>query len=461
MIDKKIFGSFIEHIENCIEGGIVSVGNPLSNEFGIRTDVLAVCKELAPTVLRFPGGTVMGIYHWMDYVGPIQTRKKVKNIVWGGRMTREFGTAEFVEYCRRIGSEPMICVNMPTGTPEEAAAWVEYCNGTDDTHYANLRRAHGYEAPFNVKYWCIGNESFAEPDLGLQHDVETYIKEAWEYSKYMKMTDPDIELVFVGNGEDSTWNQEVLDSLSPICDYLSIHYYAGGDNPLGHLRAFERNQLALVEKIIAEENNKNKPLDRWYRIPPRKHAIQIALDEWNIWNPSENERSRYGLYQEYTWNDALWTAEFLLMMIRHSDVIGIANLAQMVNTIAPIMATEDGVWKQTTFYPFKYISQYCGECLIANEALEGQAHEGLSIVTTQTAKDRTVFIINHSTEVSKLSFAASGKWIEIRADEGQETNGPNKDIVIVNEKELDTKELKMNPLSINIIQARVENQIED
>ncbi len=375
-VSPLLFGSFIEHIENCIDGGIV--GNEIGRISGrrqIREDVRDVCKELSPSILRFPGGTVMGIYHWEDYVGPMEQRKKIKNIVWGGMMTREFGTTEFVRYARRIGAEPMICVNMPTGTPEEAAHWVEYCNGTEDTYYANLRRAHGYDEPFRVKYWCIGNESFAESDLGLQSDPAVYIREAWEYAKYMKMTDPEIELVFVGNGQDEAWNRAVLDSLSVVCDYLSIHFYAGGEDPVSQSRAFESGDLARAEALLDEYNARDTKIDRWYRIPGRSHKIQLALDEWNIWNPAETPESHYGLAQKYSFADALWTADFLMMMIRHADHIGIANLAQMVNVIAPIMAEEQGVWKQTTFYPFAMFGKYCGDTLAESELEIGHIRE--------------------------------------------------------------------------------------
>ena len=220
-IDRKIFGNFIEHIEHCILYGICDPQNPLSNEDGIRVDVLEKCRELNPPILRFPGGTVIGIYHWKDHIGPIEQRKKGRNLIWGERLCHEFGTAEYIKFCREIGAEPMLCVNMPTGSAEEAANWVEYCNGTEDTYYANLRRSHGYEEPFNVKYWCIGNESSAEPDLGWQHDVNIYIREAWEFTKYMKLTDPTIKLVFVSGNEE--WNRAVLDSLFPVCDYFSVH----------------------------------------------------------------------------------------------------------------------------------------------------------------------------------------------------------------------------------------------
>ena len=360
-IDKKLFGNFIEHIENCILGGICDPESPLADSTGIRTDVLEKCKELAPPILRFPGGTVIGIYHWEDHVGPVENRKKMRNLIWGNRLCHEFGTAEFVTYCRQIGAEPMICINMPTGSAEEAAHWVEYCNGTDDTYYANLRRAHGYPEPFNVKYWCIGNESHAEPDLGWQHNVDIYIREAWEFTKYMKLTDPTLKLVFVGH--DEAWNRAVLDSLGDVCDYLSLHYYTQTPD-FSHIERFETKSLRAVEQLLDEYNQKELTHSRWYRFPPRAENIRIALDEWNIWSNRPTSADPYGLFDRYDWTSALWVAKFLHMMIRHSHHIGIGNMAQMVNVIAPIVAEKDGSWKQTIFYPMRLYPAFCGESLL-------------------------------------------------------------------------------------------------
>lgn len=220
-----------------------------------------------------------------------------------------------------------------------------------------------------MKYWCIGNESHAEPDLGTQHEVKNYIQDAWEFTKYMKMTDPTIELVYVGH--DEAWNRAVLDAFAPVCDYLSIHFYAGGEECFHQTRAFETGTLTEVETMLAEYNGKNTELNRWYRIPGRSHPIRIALDEWNIWDPSSPEGGKYGLQQTYTWRDALWTADFLIRMIRHSASIGMANLAQIVNVIAPIMANASGSWKQPTFYPFAAFRKACGDTLTGTAEAEG------------------------------------------------------------------------------------------
>ena len=114
--DEKIYGQFIEHLGSCINGGVYDPKSRFADENGIRSDVRTLAKRLAPPVLRFPGGTVMCLYHWEDAVGPMEGRMRRKNLIWGGEIDPSFGTAEFVRYCREIGAEPMICVNMASGT---------------------------------------------------------------------------------------------------------------------------------------------------------------------------------------------------------------------------------------------------------------------------------------------------------------------------------------------------------
>ena len=187
VVSPLIFGQFIEHLGRAIDGGIYQENSSLSDENGFRTDVLEKVKELYIPLLRYPGGTYTKIYHWKDGIGPKDERPRRPNLIWGGVEGNHFGTAEFITYCRAIGAEPFLVVNMATGTPEEAAHWVEYCNGTTDTHYANLRRAHGYEEPFDVQYWGIGNEESADADAGRHQRVETYVEDTWQFVKLMKL----------------------------------------------------------------------------------------------------------------------------------------------------------------------------------------------------------------------------------------------------------------------------------
>lgn len=350
-VSELIYGQFIEHILTCIQGGVYDPGNPLSDETGIRTDVLEKLKKLAPPVMRFPGGTIMCQYHWEDAVGPMELRIRRQNLIWGGELSPEFGTAEFISFCRKLGAEPMICVNMASGTPEEASHWVEYCNGTGNTHYANLRRSHGYEEPFGVKYWCIGNECYAEQDIGIQHDVNIYVRDAMEFIKWMKLTDKSIQTVIVGC-DDMAWNKAVLDKLHPVTDFFSYHHYSGsvGKGPYTALwgEKWLREHLMQIAELIDSYPETVEDFPVWYRFPPRQEKIHIALDEWNIWDFQPNET--YGLLQTYRWKDALWTASILNLLVDMPQ-IGMANLAQAVNVIAPVVAEKMGSWFQTIAYP--------------------------------------------------------------------------------------------------------------
>lgn len=350
-VSAMVYGQFIEHLLNCIDGGIYDPQSRYADEEGIRIDVLEKAQALRPSVLRFPGGTVMCLYHWEDAIGPKEQRIRRKNIIWGGEIDPGFGTAEFVQYCRKLGAEPMICVNMASGTPEEAGNWVEYCNGAGNTYYANLRRSHGYEEPFGVKYWCIGNECYAEPDIGIQNDVNVYIRDAREFIKFMKLTDRTIRTVLVGC-DDMAWNRAVLDALHPMCDYFSYHHYSSeGSGGVHGPFAGEKRLVAALDSLgdlLDQYPEKVTDFNPWYRFPARQGKIRLALDEWNIWNSDSSET--YGLNAVYNWRDAVWIASALNDILR-CEAVEIANLAQMVNVIAPILTDEGGAYYQTIAYP--------------------------------------------------------------------------------------------------------------
>jgi len=350
-VSPLVYGGFIEHLFNCITGGVYQPGHALSDENGFRLDVLDKVKKLAPPVVRFPGGTVMCLYHWQDAVGPMEGRIRRQNRIWGGEIDPGFGTAEFVTWCRKIGAEPMICVNLASGTPEEAANWVEYCNGTGNTYFANLRRSHGWAEPFGVKYWCIGNECYAEPDIGIQNDVDIYIRDAREFIKWMKLTDKTIQTVIVGS-DDMDWNRRVLDALHPMTDFFSYHHYSseGGMGLYGPF-AGEKNLLDALRRLsdlIDEYPEQVENFSPWYRFPPRQSKIRLALDEWNVWNADSSPT--YGLDAVYNWRDAVWVASAMNDILA-CESIGMANLAQLVNVIAPILTTDTGSYWQTIAYP--------------------------------------------------------------------------------------------------------------
>ena len=368
-ISPLIHGHFIEFIENCMNGGVYDPGSPAADARGVRQDVLALAKGLAPAILRWPGGTFANTYHWMDGVGPAEKRRRRKNLIWGGVEDNRFGTAEFIRYCRELGAEPMLCVNMASGTAQEAAEWVEYCNGEPGTYFADMRVADGYPEPFRVRYWCIGNESSAVPDLGAQHVPERYVSDAWEFTKHMKLMDPDLKMVYVGDLRKPEWNRKILESLGPVCDYFSVHHYSG-DGDRGEYGSFAslwefRRELDAFLPTLREFSDRAEPFDRWYRFPPRAERIRLALDEWNIWNSApRGEDNRFGVKTVYSWKDALWTACMMNTFADYADEIGIANLAQMVNVLAPIMTDGDRAWTQTTYPVLQlYRKELAGEAV--------------------------------------------------------------------------------------------------
>ena len=361
-ITPLVYGQFIEHLGRCVDGGLYEPNSPLSDDRGFRTDVLELVRGLDVPLLRFPGGTVTKIYHWEYGVGPQEDRPKRPNLIWGGNIEYGFGTAEFITYCREIGAEPFLVINMATGTPEEASNWVEYCNGTGDTYYANLRREHGYPEPFDVTYWGIGNEESAEPDAGRHQDVEVYIDDTWQFTKLMKLQDPSIKLTMVGDTRDRDWNQQILDELHPVSDYLAVHFYAVPSDTtyaalLESVYQYDAYLDTLREQLAPVPDTGG--LSRWYRFEGRQTPLTLAIDEWGIWNmDSPKGQGTYALEYPYDWRHALATAAFLHMFYANADIIGLATWAQTVNVLAPIMTSEQAAWKQTVYTPLEKYRAY-------------------------------------------------------------------------------------------------------
>ena len=411
-ISSLIYGQFIEHLGRCIKGGLYEEGSPLSNEKGFRKDVLDKMKQLNPPLLRYPGGTFTKIYHWEDGIGPKDKRPAKKNLIWGGIDDNHFGTAEFIEYCREINAEPFLVVNMGTGTPEEAANWIEYCNGTGDTYYANLRRRDGYQQPFNVKFWGIGNEESAEPDAGKDQNPATYVKDAWQFVKLMKLTDPAIKLVMVGDF-DSRWTKTVLDGLSPVCDYLSLHYYANSRDYLSLFQNIEglEKRIIRMDSLLQIYPKKVTNFNGWYRFPPRQESIKIALDEWGIWEGGGS--GTYNLEVTYEWRHALGTGVFLNIMMRNADKIGLATWAQTVNVLAPIMTDKDGSVCQTVFYPLEYFRKYCGNISLKTQVespVIDRKINSLDVATSYNDKENMVtFTIVNKNKTESIETAINLK----------------------------------------------------
>ncbi len=273
-IQPRLYGSFLEHLGRCIYGGIWEEGSALSDAQGYRRDVREAVREIGVTQLRYPGGNFVSNYHWRDGVGPREDRPVRRELAWGGVETNRFGTHEFIEYCAQVDAEPYMCVNLGTGTPEEAADWLEYCNSRRPTTIARQRAVNGHSRPFDARLWGLGNEMYGKWQIG-QRTARDYALVARETAKAMRFVDPNVELVAVGHEDGPWWNETVLAEAARYIDHIALHLYIGSDDtatalaqPL-LLEKLARQHAALADLVLTDLG-----LDK---------RIGIAIDEWNVW----------------------------------------------------------------------------------------------------------------------------------------------------------------------------------
>jgi alpha-L-arabinofuranosidase len=361
-VHEHVYGNFVEHLGRNIYGGIYEPGSPLADERGFRKDVLEAVKGLNVSITRYPGGNFVSNYHWKDGVGPKEDRPARMELAWGRLESNHFGTNEFMEYAREMGTEPYFAVNLGTGTIEEAQQWVEYTNVAEGPYYAELRKKHGYAAPHNIKYWSLGNEMDGYWQMGYLN-AEDYTKKAREAAKLMKLTDPSIKLIAAGSSnyrpdaDPDAWNRTILSELRNVIDYIALHIYVG--NPSDNYYNFVASPLVaerrtrLVAGMIDEVMQNANRGDR--------DPIYIAWDEYNVWYRARSGDTMKGtkaLEEQYNLEDALVIAGFLNAFIRTADVVKMANMAQLVNVIAPIFTNETGMFRQTIYFPLQLFATH-------------------------------------------------------------------------------------------------------
>jgi len=364
-VDNRIFGGLIEHIGRAVYEGIYQPDHSKADEDGFREDVLELVRELDMPVTRYPGGNFVSGYNWEDGVGPEDQRPSRMDLAWKATEPNTFGTNEFMDWCKKANTEPMMAVNLGTRGPSEAQAIIEYCNHPGGTKYSDLRREHGWKTPHNVKLWCLGNEMDGAWQIG-HKTAEEYGRIACETAKVMKWVDPSIELVVCGSSgmerpTFGTWEETVLNHTFDHIEYLSIHaYYANSCNQTPRFLAlsdemdkFIKRTVSVCDSVAAKRKSDKK--------------IMLSFDEWNVWYHSNNtkpesaewEVARDLLEDIYNMEDALLVGSMLITLLNNADRVKIACLAQTVNVIAPIMTDKNGgSWRQTIFFPFKYMSEY-------------------------------------------------------------------------------------------------------
>jgi len=363
-VDKRIFGSFIEHLGRAVYGGIYQPGSPFADENGFRKDVLELIKDIDVPVIRYPGGNFVSGYHWEDGVGPKSERPAKVDLAWSVIETNQFGLNEFMDWTKKANTEPMIAINLGTSGVEDAKNIVEYCNMKKGTYYSDLRRKHGYEEPHNIKLWCLGNEMDGPWQMG-HKTADEYGRIAAEAGRIMKMLDNSIELVACGSSSlgmptFASWEATVLEHCYEQVDYLSLHQYYG--NPENDTPNFLASSVAMDEFISSVIS-----ICDYVKAKKRsKKKINLSFDEWNVWYHSHEQDKKlekwtqapHQLEDVYNFEDALLVGSMLITLLKHADRVKIACLAQLVNVIAPIMTSDTGVWRQTIYYPYMHASKF-------------------------------------------------------------------------------------------------------
>jgi alpha-N-arabinofuranosidase len=362
-VDRRLFGSFVEHMGRCVYTGIFEPDHPSADANGFRADVLELVRRLGASVVRYPGGNFVSGYRWEDGVGPREQRPSRLDLAWHATETNAFGTDEFMGWCRAADVEPMMAVNLGTRGVQEAVDLLEYCNHPGGTRLSDLRRANGSATPYDVRLWCLGNEMDGPWQIG-HRPAADYGRLSAATGRAMRMVDPRIELVACGSSNAgmatfASWEATVLEECYDVVDYVSLHSYHDptGKTPGEYLATAVELDRA-IEGVIATADHVGAKLKS-------RKRLQLSVDEWNVWyysRWSENDLSEWPtlrplIEDTYDELDATMVASLLVTLLRHSDRIGVACLAQLVNVIAPIRTEPGGrAWAQPTFEPFARIA---------------------------------------------------------------------------------------------------------
>jgi alpha-N-arabinofuranosidase len=385
-INRRIFGSFVEHLGRCVYDGIYEPGHPTANEDGFRLDVVDLVKELGSTTIRYPGGNFVSGFKWEDSVGPRDQRPVRRDLAWHSLETNQVGVDEFARWCKLTGSELMMAVNLGTRGIEAALDLLEYSNHPSGTALSDQRIANGSPEPHNIRMWCLGNEMDGPWQTGYR-TAEDYGTLAARTAQAMKAADKDLELVACGSSGSAMptfgdWERTVLEKSYEHVDYISAHAYyqeRGGD--LGTFLASSLDMQYFIETVVSTADHVKNKLRS-------SKTIKISFDEWNIWYLDEHQASDEvndewriaprQLEDVYSVADAVVLGNLMITLLKNHDRVASASLAQLVNVIAPIMTEPGGAaWRQTTFFPFSVTSR-----LAQGEVLRPRIDVG----TYQTAK---------------------------------------------------------------------------
>lgn len=414
-VDKRLYGSFIEHLGRAVYNGIYQPGHPSADEDGFRKDVLELVKELDVPIIRYPGGNFVSNFYWEDSVGPKNERKPRLDLAWRTLETNEFGLNEFTKWSEKAGSEIMMAINLGTRGISDALNLLEYCNLDTNSYYSNLRKSHGVNKPYHIKTWCLGNEMDGPWQMGHKTATE-YGRLAAETAKAMKTMDETIELVSCGSSNVDMpsfpeWEATTLEETYDYVDFISLHnYYGNAENDTADFFAKTQDLERFIHTVIAT-------CDYIKAKKRSKKTLNLSFDEWNVWfhaTASDNEEMEKRPWQIaphllediYDFEDAILVGLILITFLQHTDRLKMACLAQLVNVIAPIMTENDGgTFKQTIYYPFLHASKYgrgtALRSVIISTKHDTKNHEDVTdiesvAVYNEEKEEVTIFAVNRN-----------------------------------------------------------------
>lgn len=420
-VHERLFGQFIELTGRCINQGLYDPESPHARPDGVRLDVLEALRELRPGYLRYPGGCAAAYFDWQDLVGPRRERPRARLFRGHGGQAQftAFGIPEAWSLCRELGAELYLCVNANTQSPEDAANLVEYLNSEQPTRFADLRRSHGREQPYEVKYFGLGNEIYGSWQPG-QKTATEYAAWCAEAIRQMKAVDPTIRVAVCGLGRpDPEWDRTVLFRLIGLADMLSMHNYFGRPvfaDLMAVSRVCEKMFTAVNQTI---EEAMDLPLGVHSRAPRDLGGLpevarrpKIAFDEWNLWY-----RAAHGAFRDveetYNYADALAAASLMHVILRHADSVELANISLAVNTLAPIFTDRKRLVRQTTWYAHKMIrdGHEAGRVVetVVDSPVFAAKHERFfrGIVDVEKARDETLPTLERFDDIQSVDALAS------------------------------------------------------
>jgi alpha-N-arabinofuranosidase len=418
-VDPRIFSGFLEHLGRCVYEGVYDPASPHADSNGFRRDVLEALKLLRMPLMRYPGGNFVSDYHWTDGIGPKDQRPVRPDYAWKSIEPNQFGTDEFMTWCKELGTAPMMAVNLGTAGAREAAALLEYCNMAPGTYWADKRVENGSREPYGVKTWCLGNEMDGPWQAG-HVPAEEYGRRADQAAKLMRGLDSSIELVACGSSGRfmstyMSYDRTVLEYCWDDIHYVSAHRYSENRRDDTAWFLAEGVEIERVIEDYAGLFNYVRGLKRSSR------RIYLSFDEWNVWYKAQIgdgkwTRAPHLIEEVYNLEDALVCAQYLNAFIRRADVVKVACIAQIVNVIAPILTRTDGLLLQSIYYPFVMMAEQARgkslrpvlDCPTYQAGERGETPVLDVSTTLSEGGELSVFIVNRSqTEAVTLTISVA------------------------------------------------------